>query len=176
MRTTNGPTHRVACMRLKIALHCQKITFFHLRTRDSISQSVGLSIGRSVHQSVSQSVHPSVGPPLDHMFSPPGGKKPPVPSNFFQFICMDHHCITCNLPHCDLLSAQMTYLIGVFGGLLDRSIFYLSLCMAHISACIKANLKNYMRSGKIFSRASIWDQPGLPRSICLDVTVERRQI
>ena len=110
------------------------------------------------------------------MFSPPGGKKPPVPSNFFQFICMDHHCITCNFPHCDLLSAQTTYLIGVFGGLLERSIFYLSLCMAHISACIEANLKNYMRSGKIFSRASIWDQPGLPRSIRLEVTVERRQI
>ena len=99
------------------------------------------------------------------MFSPPGGKKPPVPSNFFQFICMDHHCITCNLPHCDLLSAQTTYLIGVFGGLLDRSIFYLSLYMAHISACIEANLKNYMRFGKIFSRASIWDQPGLNRFV-----------
>ena len=49
-------------------------------------------------------------------------------------------------------------------------------CMAHISACIEANLKNYMRFGKIFSRASIWDQPQLNCSICLEVTVEQRQI
>ena len=110
------------------------------------------------------------------MLSPLSGKNQSVPSNLFQFICMDHHCIIYNKPHCDLLSAQTTYLIGVFGGLLERSIFYLSLCMAHISACIKANLKNYMRFGKIFSRASIWDQPGLNRSIHLEVTVEQRQI
>ena len=92
---------------------------------------------------------------IDHMFSPPGGKKQPVPSNFFQFICMDYHCIIYNRPHCDLVSALTTYLIIVFGGLLERTTFDLIICMAHISACIGANLKNYMRSGKHFSRATI---------------------
>ena len=92
---------------------------------------------------------------LDHMLSPLGGKKQPVPSNLFQFICMDHHCIIYSKTHCDLLSAQTTYLIAVFGGLLERTIFDLLLCMAHISTCIGANLKNYMRSGKDFSRTTI---------------------
>ena len=53
---------------------------------------------------------------LDHIFSPPGGKKQPVPSNLFQLICMDYHCIIYNKSHCDLLSAQTTYLIAVFRG------------------------------------------------------------
>ena len=92
---------------------------------------------------------------LDHMLSPLGGKKQPVPSNLFQFICMDHHCIIYSKTHCDLLSAKTTYLIAVFGGLLERTIFDLLLCMAHISTCIGANLKNYMRSGKDFSRTTI---------------------
>ena len=39
--------------------------------------------------------------------------------------------------------------------LLERTIFDLSTCMAHISACIKANFKNYMRFGKDFSSALI---------------------
>ena len=91
----------------------------------------------------------------DHMLSPLCGKKQPVPSNLFQFICMDHHCIIYSKPHCNLLSAQTTYLIAVFGGLLERTIFDLLLCMAHISTCIGANLKNYMRSRKHFSRATI---------------------
>ena len=73
------------------------------------------------------------------MFSPPGEIKQPVPSNFIQFICMDHYFILCDKPHCDLLSAQTTYLIALFGGaLLDRTIFDLLLCMAHILACIEA--------------------------------------
>ena len=102
-------------------------------------------------------------------------KKKPVTSNLFQFICMDHNCIIFNKPHCDLLSAQTTYLIAVFGGLLERTIFDLLLCMAHISTCIGANLKNYMRSGKHFSRATIWDQPRLASSICLKVIMKNRQ-
>ena len=76
-------------------------------------------------------------------------------SNLFQFVCMDHHCNIYNKPHCDLHSAQTTYLIAVFGGLLERTIFDLLLCMAHISTCIGANLKNYMRSGKDYSRTTI---------------------
>ena len=60
---------------------------------------------------------------LDHMLSPLGGKKQPVTSNLFQFICMDHHCIIYDKPHFDLLSAQTTYLIAAFGGLLERTIF-----------------------------------------------------
>ena len=72
------------------------------------------------------------------------------PAIFFQFICMDHHCIIYSKTHCDLLSAQTRYLITVFGGLLERTIFDLLLCMVHISNCIGANLKNYMRSGKVF--------------------------
>ena len=68
---------------------------------------------------------------------------------------MDHHCIIYNKPHCDLLGAQTTYLIALFGRLLERTISDLLLCMAHISTCIGANLKNYMRSGKDFSSTTI---------------------
>jgi len=92
---------------------------------------------------------------LNHMLSPLSGKKQPVTSNLFQLICMDHHCIIYNKPHCDLISAQTTYLIAIFGGLLERTIFDLLLCMAHISTFIGANLKNYMGSGKDFSRTTI---------------------
>ena len=53
---------------------------------------------------------------IDHMFSLPGGKKQAVPSNLFQFIYMDYHCIIYNKPNCDLLCAKTTYLIAVFGG------------------------------------------------------------
>ena len=107
--------------------------------------------------------------------SPPGGKKQPIPSNFFQFICMYYHCIIYNKPHCDLVSALTTYLIIVFGGLLERTTFDLIICMAHISACIGANLKNYMRSGKHFSRATFWDQPRLASSIRSKVIMKNRQ-
>ena len=60
---------------------------------------------------------------IDHMFSLPGRKKQAVPSNLFQFIYMDYHCIIYNKPHCDLLGAQTTYLIALFGELLERTTF-----------------------------------------------------
>ena len=50
----------------------------------------------------------------------------------------------------------------------------LTACEDKCSALTVSIFKNYMRSGKNFSRASIWDQPGLSSSICLEVTKERR--
>ena len=92
---------------------------------------------------------------LDHMLSPLGGGKKPVSSNLFQFICVDDHYIIYKKLHCDLLSAQTTHSIAVFEELLERTIFDLLLCRAHISTCIGANLKNYMRSVKDFSSTTI---------------------
>ena len=50
----------------------------------------------------------------------------------------------------------------------------LTACEDKCSALTVSIFKNYIRSGKDFSRASIWDQPGLSSSIRLEVTKERR--
>ena len=63
---------------------------------------------------------------------------------------MDHHCNIYNKPHYNLLSAKTTYLIAVFGGLLERTIFDLLLCMAHVSYYIGANFKKLYEVWKVF--------------------------
>ena len=50
----------------------------------------------------------------------------------------------------------------------------LTACEDKCSALTVLIFKNYMRSRKDFSRASIWDQRGLSSSIRLEVTKERR--
>ena len=48
-------------------------------------------------------------------------------------------------------------------------------CDHNNSAFIESIFKNYMRSGKDFQRASIWDQPQLPSLICSEVRLKQRQ-
>ena len=68
---------------------------------------------------------------------------------------MDHFCVIQNLPHWDLLSAYITYLIVVFGEWLERTILDLYLAWLISPHQLEQILKNYMRAAKDYSRALI---------------------
>ena len=50
-----------------------------------------------------------------------------------------------------------------------------STCDNNCTALSALNFKNYMRFGKKIFPSTIWFQLGVPSSICLEVTKERRQ-